>query len=253
MAKLKRRGKRIREYLQAIDVPDSYWCSFDELLGRERLRAIHIGGVEVTVRTSTPDLRVAIHSLFDKEYDAIRCPDPKTILDAGANIGTSAIFFARKYPNAKILAVEPEAGNFELLQKNVRNYKNVIPVKAAIWGSPGMRMVQNRFTGSWGFTVSETHKKSQATGQEVECVTIPSLMKEYGMERIDLLKMDIEGGEKDVLENAADWIDRVGVMTVELHDRICMGCDRAFYLATKDFVRFEKSYDKVTAYRSSDA
>ena len=71
----------------------------------------------------------------------------------------------------------------------------------------------------------------------------------YGIESIDLLKMDIEGGEKDVLENAQGWIDCVDTITVELHDRICMGCDRAFYLATKDFVRFEKQGEKVTAYR----
>jgi FkbM family methyltransferase len=46
--------------------------------------------------------------------------------------------------------------------------------------------------------------------------------KEHGIESIDLLKMDIEGGEKDVLEKSLGWIDSVDTMTVELHDRICM-------------------------------
>lgn len=242
--------RRIRRYLRAIDAPDSYLCSLDEFLGRSRVRTIHIDGIPVMVRTHTSDLRVAIHSFAEKEYDSIRCNNPQVILDAGANIGTSAIFFARKYPDAKILAIEPESENFALLEKNVHAYKNVIPIRAALWGSPGKRMVQNNFSGSWGFTVSETHKRSEETGQEVECVTIPWLMEKYDFDHIDLLKMDIEGGEKDVLENSSEWIDCVGVMTVELHDRICMGCDRAFYLATKDFTYFEKGREKITAYRS---
>ena len=74
-------------------------------------------------------------------------------------------------------------------------------------------------------------------------------MQNYDIDTIDIFKMDIEGGEKDVLEDATEWMGKVDVFTAELHDRICMGCDRAFYLATKDFVRFEKHGEKVTAYR----
>ncbi len=76
-----------------------------------------------------------------------------------------------------------------------------------------------------------------------------ALLTKYGFESIDLLKMDIEGGEKNVLESASDWVDLVKVMTVELHDRICMGCSRAFYLSTQNFQTFEKHGEKVTAYR----
>jgi hypothetical protein len=76
-----------------------------------------------------------------------------------------------------------------------------------------------------------------------------SLMKDNDIDSIDLLKMDIEGGEKNVLENSSDWIDSVRAMAVELHDRICMGCTRAFYIATKDFKIFEKHGEKIIAYR----
>jgi len=75
-------------------------------------------------------------------------------------------------------------------------------------------------------------------------------MNEHGIESIDLLKMDIEGGEKDVLENSQEWIGSVSAMTIELHDGISMGCSRAFYLATKDFKVFETHGEKVTAYRT---
>ena len=249
IGKIERKIRRLLRYPKRIDGYAGYLCILDEILGRELVRRMNINGYQVRLRTNTPDLDVAISSLSGKEYDHIKLSAPKTIVDAGANIGTSSIFFATKYPGARIFAIEPEAGNFELLKENTKNFRNIVPIRAAIWGEDCTRTIQNRFTGHWGYTVSETTNRIESTGQEINCVTMKSLIKEYGIESIDLLKMDIEGGEKDVLENAQGWIDRVDTITVELHDRICMGCDRAFYLATKDFVTFEKQGEKVTAYR----
>jgi FkbM family methyltransferase len=249
MESVKLRLKRFSRYRRAIKSGNAYLCIIDELLGREKIRKVVINGVTVHVRTNTPDLEVAISSLFEKEYNHIRTLDPKVIIDAGANIGTSAIFFAEKYPHAKIIAIEPEESNFVLLLENVKDYQNVFAVKAAVWGSPDKKTIKNRFTGHWGYTISETSNKTESTGQEIDCITIKSLMENYEIKSIDILKMDIEGGEKDVLENSGAWIDSVDVITVELHDRICMGCSRAFYLSTKDFVQFEKHGEKVTAYK----
>ncbi len=192
---------------------------------------------------------MAISSLYLQEYEHIRCADPKVIVDAGANIGSSAISFAKTYPNARILAVEPEESNFNLLLKNTDRYGNIVPVQAALWGTNGKRTIQDTGTGHWGYTVSNTPDQTESTGQEVECLTIIALMEKYHIDKIDILKMDIEGGEKDVLENSSDWIDSVDVLTVELHDRICLGCGRAFYLATQDYATFERHGEKVTAYR----
>lgn len=240
--------KRIRTYFKVSGL-QAFPCIVDELLNREKVRVLKIDGATIHLRTNTPDIRVAVSSLIDKEYEDIRCENPKVILDAGANIGTSAVHFARKYPEARIIAVEPEEGNFEMLLKNTEDYPNVTAVKAAIWGSDDKRTIQNRNTGHWGYTISETENQVESTGQEINCLTMETLMKEHEVETIDILKMDIEGGEKDVLEKASGWIESVNILTVELHDRICMGCDRAFYLATQDFKTFEKHGEKVTAYR----
>lgn len=249
MGKIRRKLERLSQYPGKIDGLGAYLCIFDELLGREVVRSIAINGNQIYVRTNTPDIDVAVSSLCDKEYDHICLTAPRVIIDAGANIGTSSIFFAKKYPGAHIFAVEPEAGNFELLKKNTQKYPNIVPIRAAIWGNDCTRTIKNRFTGHWGYTVSETTNRTESTGQEIHCVTINSLMKEHGIEAVDLLKMDIEGGEKDVLENSQGWIGSVDTMTVELHDRICIGCETAFQFATKDFEKFEKHGEKVTAYR----
>ena len=242
--------KKFLIYHKTIEGFGSYLCILDELLKRKLVRMIRLDGTNIYIRTNTPDLIVAISTLFEKEYNYIHSINPKTIIDAGGNIGTSAIFFAKKYPNALIITVEPEESNFDLLLKNTSNFKNIVAIKAAIWGVNDKRTIQNRFTGNWGYTISDTHNKTESTGQKINCITIRSLIEEYNIDTIDILKMDIEGGEKNVLENSSDWIDSVDIMTVELHDRICMGCDRAFYLSTKDFKTFEKHGEKVTAYKN---
>ncbi len=81
-----------------IDGLDFALCFVDELLKRERLRRIRIRGRALWVRTRTPDLDVAASGLYFEEYRNIRCAAPQVIIDAGANIGTSAIYFASRSP-----------------------------------------------------------------------------------------------------------------------------------------------------------
>jgi FkbM family methyltransferase len=214
------------------------------------VRRVHVAQEHLYVRTATSDLRVAVSCLAAGEYDNLEAPSPAVIVDAGANIGASAIYFARRYPHARVFAIEPEQENYELLLRNTRKYKNIIPIQAALWGQRETRAIQDRFTGPWGYTVCEANNRTAAIGQQVRCITISSLLEDYKLPHIDILKMDIEGGEKNVLEHSEEWIHKVAIIIAELHDRICMGCDRAFYLATREFRRFEKCGEKVAAYRT---
>jgi FkbM family methyltransferase len=241
--------RNVGRYLVAIDGMDSVRCIIDQAVNRQVRRKIRIRGIPLHVRSGSPDVRVAISSLYFGEYGDIQCLDPATIVDAGANIGTSSIYFARKYPQAKVLAIEPESDNFALLTENSRGFSNIVPIKAALWSEAGRRTIQDRRTGPWGYTVAETANPADSTGQQVDCLTIPSLMEQHDVDRIDLLKMDIEGGEKEILEHCSDWIDRVDVLAVELHDRICPGCSDAFAAATRDFRTTEVHGEKVIAYR----
>jgi FkbM family methyltransferase len=234
---------------KAIRGAGSLLCLLDRLLRKEKVRRVNIGDTDIYVRTNTSDLIVAVSCLHDKEYDVIRCSDPKVIIDAGAYIGMSTIFFAEKYPHARIIAVEPGEGNFELLRKNTKRYGNVTAIKAAIWHTNETRAIKHRHTSYWGLTVTDTQNKVEPTGQQIDCITVASLMEAHSIERIDLFKMDIEGGEKNVLENSSDWIDAVEILTVELHDRISEGCTGAFHQATREFAHFETHGEKVTAYR----
>jgi hypothetical protein len=157
----KKKLKVFLKYEKAIEGFDPFLCIVDQIFKREVERSIVISGFQVYVRTNTPDLNVAISSLYDKEYDYIGYLNPKVIIDAGANIGTSSIYFATRYPNAKVFAIEPEENNFTLLTKNTNRYANIIAIKAAIWGSIEKRTIQNRFTGHWGYTISCVTENSE--------------------------------------------------------------------------------------------
>src|SRR6266404_4664431 len=87
----------------------------------------------ISLRLKSSDLATYKKIFIDLEYDFPLAKSPSVIVDAGANVGFASVFFARKYPNARILAIEPETSNFALLKKNVQEYPNVIPIGAALW------------------------------------------------------------------------------------------------------------------------
>jgi hypothetical protein len=84
-------------------------------------------------------------------------------------------------------------------------------------------------------------------------MTLDKLMDECGIDYIDVLKIDIEGSEKEVFENAARWIDRVGMIAVELHDRFKSGCSSSVYSATKGFEILSRNGETIFFARKEHA
>ena len=237
-------------FSRLIGIRAALYFLISELLKRESLMLVEIAGEKIYIRTIRSELKLAVNCLLYEEFGGIESNSPSIIIDAGANIGASTVYFAKRYPEARIIAIEPEQENYEILVKNTSRHQNIVTIKAALWYEKDTRTIRHRFTGPWGYTVSTTDYAAESTGQEVDCITIPSIMNDYHIEYIDILKMDIEGGEKSVFEYADDWIDKVAIVTVELHDRIVMGSSKAFYLATQEFPRFELSGEKIIAYRT---
>jgi FkbM family methyltransferase len=188
----------------------------------------------VYVRMRTTDVSVYHEVLLCGQY-ALDFPySPKTIVDVGANIGMASLYFANKYPDARIIAVEPEASNFEMLALNVGPYANISPVRAALWNKDGEIGVNipsplENPLSKVGFVVREDQ------GVPVRAMTVRTLMREMGLRSIDILKIDIEGAEKEVFETC-DWMDAVNCVMIELHDRFKPGSSAAVDAVTGDFV-----------------
>jgi FkbM family methyltransferase len=207
------------------------------VLGRSIEVPVSISGVEfpVYIRLRTTDVSLLSEMLHGAEYDLDLPSSPRVIVDAGANIGLTSIFYANKYPQARVLAIEPELSNFKMLKKNTALYANITCIRAALWKNDTTVTIADSGLGHWGFQAVEEKDSGQAGSCQVEAISVDSLMARFAVGYIDLLRVDIEGAEQEVFENASRWIDNVGVIAIELHDRLRAGCSRAFYLATASF------------------
>jgi FkbM family methyltransferase len=144
-----------------------------------------------------------------REYD-VEIPEPRTIVDAGAHIGLASVWFARRFPRARIIAIEPDDDNFALLKKNTRGL-NVLCLKQGLWHRDGHLRIENPEAGSWSFRVVE------CCDGPIESTTVDYLIRRYG--KVDCLKLDIEGSEVPVLANSRGWIRTIDTLIVELHDK----------------------------------
>jgi FkbM family methyltransferase len=182
----------------------------------------------IHLRLGTSDISLFRDILLNKEYEWELPTAPHVIVDAGANIGLSSIFYANRYPHARIICVEPEPSNVVMLRKNMAYYPNSTVMEVALWNHNEPIGVVDPGLGEWGF-------RTIPVSSGVRGITVDTLMAECGIDFIDLLKVDIEGAEREVFENPAKWIDRIAAIVIEPHDRFKPGCSRSLYLATRDF------------------
>jgi FkbM family methyltransferase len=136
------------------------------------------------------------------------------IVDAGANIGATSVYLALTFPSARVVAVEPEPGNFALLTSNVVG-SNVCCLQAAISSQSGRTRVIDPGEGHWGYRTGPA-----GAGPEVARTMVSQIYREQGPPPYHpfLVKVDIEGGEKDLFEASTDWVGRTPLLIVELHD-----------------------------------
>jgi FkbM family methyltransferase len=179
------------------------------------------------LRAQTSDLGVFNQIFLDEDHRIQLNADPHSIIDLGANIGLASICFAQRYPNARVIAVEPEQSNLDLLRKNVAGYKNIEVVHAGVWYRDAPLTVVDKNDDKCAFQVVEAGESD-----EVFCngLSIQTLMQSLELSSVGLLKVDIEGAEVELLgnESVKNWISKVDVMMVELHDRFREGCALAF-------------------------
>ena len=222
------------------------------LRGRHLIRT-RVGAVNLYLRSRTPDLEIALSVFRFAEYDSLQCANPRVIVDAGAYSGISSVYFARRYQAAQIIAIEPDEENFELLLLNTAIYKNVSALKAALWCSDCTRPLRDPHSGPWGYTITDSNESNSSKVEMVECLRLTTLMNRLDIDHIDILKLDVEGAEKEIFESCGDWVNKVDVIVVELHDRLRPGCAGAFEAATAGFGQFAQNGEKVTAYRNRNA
>ncbi|NIJ51563.1 FkbM family methyltransferase [Dyadobacter arcticus] len=187
----------------------------------------------VHLRPGTSDEDVFGQIFMKHEYNIKLDFEPQTIVDGGANIGLCSVYFKNKYPSARIIAIEPDDENFEMLRKNTAGYRDIHLKKAGLWcKNLRTRTVDKYGLGKWGMVTEEVTDLEDGHDLPFNTITINDLVQEFNLEFIDVLKMDIETAEKQVFsENFENWLPKTKVIIIELHDWMQEGCSKPFFLA----------------------
>ena len=175
----------------------------------------------IKIRMGTSDYDVFKQIFVNEEYNFPIHLNPKLIIDGGANVGYASIYFANKFNDATIFAVEPEKSNIDLLRENTYYYPNIKIIESAIWDENTTLKIKDVGFGEWAFMVEKAHPEDP---NSFKAITIQKLLEESGYNKIDILKLDIEGSEKEIfLKNYEEWLGKVCILVIELHDRMKPG------------------------------
>jgi FkbM family methyltransferase len=205
-------------------------------LKQHAIMEMQVESEKLALRVGTPDFSVARSCLGGEFEDVIAAAGDVgdgLIIDAGGYIGTAAIVFAKAFPRATVVTLEPSIDNFAILKRNTAKFPNIVAINKALGAAPGTIELQTRGTGQWGFTIVPNPQDRPATALHmVEVTTVDEVLKAVRKDRIDIFKIDIEGGEFDLLSSNIGWIEHTHVIVAELHDRIIDGCTAVFEHAT---------------------
>lgn len=170
-------------------------------------------GHPLRVRGKTSDSLVLYATYCRDAYPLPRDPSIRLIIDAGANAGYTAVHFAEAFPQAKVIALEPEESNFKVLEKNARPWGNIVSLQKGLWWRQADVTVSNAGSENWCFEFVEC-----PAGQGTPATTIGALLEEYGNGGSILIKMDVEGAEKKIFAGKPAWPGRIKYLYIEIHD-----------------------------------
>lgn len=225
--------------------------------GSTKVRAVRpVGGPSMCARVGRgeTDLCALVSIWGNDHYCPVDVAAGSAIIDAGANVGYSAVWFASRFPGSQVIAVEPDDANVKLLRRNVGHLENVSVVHGALGAASGEIVVVDPGEGAWGYRTwqapSGAHVETSVR-DSVRSFTVDELIDEFQLDRVGLVKIDIEGAELEVFGQPGPWIDSVDCIMVELHDRFRRGCSTAFDEATRAFDERFVSGENSFALRSS--
>jgi FkbM family methyltransferase len=184
--------------------------------GRNRDREIRLkDGTRIVYRLNRGDIQSIREVWMDEVY---RLPSPilpGVVIDLGANIGLTSLWLARRHAPTRVIAVEPSPQNARLVRLNLS--RNGVPA-TVVEAAAGARDGTARFSAS----ADSNQGQLGEDGEEVPVISMSTLLREHAPgQSVALMKMDIEGGEQDLLSSNTEWLSRIPVVLAEFHpDRV---------------------------------
>jgi FkbM family methyltransferase len=154
--------------------------------------------------------------------------DIPVVLDGGANAGYSSIYFANKFPDACVIAIEPDPNTFAMLKENTSRHERIKPVNGALWRDENGVELKHVPKGAWSTSVVPSSIKGSVPSWRIE-----QILRSIPRGRVLVLKLDIEGAERQVCEASPDIIRLAPCVMIEPHDydRPGLGCLAPLYRA----------------------
>ncbi|MFQ9514685.1 MAG: FkbM family methyltransferase [Eubacterium sp.] len=167
----------------------------------------------------------------------------KCIVDAGANIGVASCYFANLFQNATVYSFEIEEDNFDLLCRNTRGYKNIIKNRTAIWKDNKGVYIGNRnsvigHSGKVNPAKYEVVEDAIVNEERIDSICISDFMVQNNIDKIDILKMDIQGAEIEAFEDCERWLPKVRLLFIETHDLFRKGCSTKVFEMIAQYGKF---------------
>lgn len=161
------------------------------------------------------------------------------IIDLGANIGLTSIYFANLFPNKMVISVEPDPSNYSLLEENCKRYSNISSINFAVSEISDVRFeINDSFRDGLDWSKS-VKKSSKGT---IPGITIDGLIDHFSIKEISILKIDIEGYEKFIFEYGdLNFLKSVKLISLEVHEEVISKITLKDILIKNNFLIFEAS------------
>ena len=147
---------------------------------------------------------------------------PLNVIDAGGNIGLTSIFLNTKFPGSQFGVIEPDDKNFKILERNIKqnNFTAATAIHAGVWNKDCFLKQHRDFRdgNDWSVTVVESEAPTALKGYSVK-----NVMQQLNFDCIDVLKIDIEGSEKQLFmdaDAASEFLCKTKYIAIEIHDEL---------------------------------
>lgn len=226
------RDERSKELIKKIEKWHKDAFEKGKFLKSKQLFSVDLGKYKIWFRRCSAYSSIDIYTEIFKENVHFLIPqfsgkDAKLAIDLGANEGYYTLKLKQNNPKCKVIAVEPNPLAFEVLEKNVKSNKlnDVILINKAVCNKNGkmtLEIVENVSAiggKDLGIMNRPWLKREMVKKIKVDCITLSKLLQEYKVDKVDILKLDVEGMELEILKSSKNLLNRIHKIVVEWHSK----------------------------------
>ena len=214
----------VKAFLRSRNIPFAKALAFP--VREPGMGVIKVGGRAFQYRRGTSDAFVLYECVLRGRraaYFSKNLPsrdEVATIVDVGANVGASALFWKARYPEARLLCFEPVADNFALLTQNLAGYASTECYEEGLGSADAqVELIASPGAGNeGGWSIYQRGQKGGEARQRVTIRRSGTRLAELGVRSIDILKIDTEGHEREILLGLEPGLlEQTNYVTGELH------------------------------------